>query len=126
MKKLLSVFLTMVVASVNFGFAADGFSFDPTKKEIIIKTQRPPQKPHRDLSPDARAFLSEATVFVDLFEAGPTTVYVLDSRNRVIVSETSEGYEYESLTLPIPSAKGSYTLVVWGAYLYGEGAFTVE
>lgn len=128
MKKLLSIFLTILVASVNFGFAAEGISFDPTKREIgLIKTKTPGQKSHRDLSPDANAFIYESGIVeVELFEAGPTTVYVLDSRNQVVASETSEGYEYESITLQVPSAKGTYTLVVWGTYLYGEGTFTVE
>lgn len=36
MKKLLSIFLTILVASVNFGFAADGISFDPTKRELAL------------------------------------------------------------------------------------------
>ncbi len=126
--KLVVALLFMAIPSASFAetsFLQDG----PTNpSEIAIRKLKDKSKikEPRDLSPDVRAFLSDATIFVDLFEAGPTTVYVLDSRNRVVASETSEGYEYESLILQVPSAKGTYTLVVWGTYLYGEGTFTVE
>lgn len=128
MKKLFSILLSILVASADFGFSADGVSSGPTKKEIIIiKTASPGHKPHRDLSPDANAFMYESgSIEVELFEAGSTTVYVLDSHNRVVASDTTEGYEYESVTLQIPSARGNYTLVIWGTYIYGEGIFTVE
>ena len=100
----------------------------PSAKEVIIRKVDKTKKKDRDLLPDVSAVYSQSMSFVlvDLFEVGPATVYVVDSRGQVVSSEVTEGFEYESVSLRVPSRGGVYTLVIWGTYLYGEGTFTVE
>lgn len=128
MKKLFVALLAITAAAINLCFASDYVSPDPDRKEIIIRKPEVESKPHRDSAADAKAFLYESSkiIEVELFETGPTTIYVLNAHNQVVDSETAEGYEYESVTLQIPPAKGNYTIIILGTYLYGEGTLTIE
>lgn len=83
-------------------------------------------KAPRDLEPDIRAFIEGSVLSVELFEVGPATVYVVDSKGQVVSSETTAGFEYESVSLPTPSKGGIYSLIIWGTYLDGEGTFVIE
>ncbi len=98
----------------------------PTPKEIEIRKEKGKIKSPRDLWPEAVAFISGSTIFVELYDAGPSTIYILNSRNQVVAEESTEGQEYESAVLPLPEARGSYQIVIVATYLYGEGAFTIE
>ena len=100
----------------------------PSAKEVIIRKADKTKKKDRDSFPDVSAVYSQSMnlVLVELFEVGPATVYVVDSKGQVVSSEATEGFEYESVSLRVPSRGGVYTLVIWGTYLYGEGTFTVE
>lgn len=127
------VFLSLLLPLLILG-AANGTTLVSTDgpttptKEVIIRKADKTKKKDRDSFPDVAAVYSKSvnSVFVDLFEVGPATVYVVDSKGQIVSSEVTEGFEYESVSLHVPSKGGVYTLVIWGAYLDGEGTFTVE
>lgn len=127
-----SIFIS-TVASPNFGHGKwcgtrlYRWTYASAKEVIIRKTDKTKKK-DRDSFPDVSAVYSQSMnlVSVELFEVGPATVYVVDSRGQVVSSESTEGFEYESVSLRVPSRGDVYTLVIWGTYLYGEGTFTVE
>lgn len=100
---------------------------DPTSQEIQIRKgqDKGKIKTPREMFPDVKAYYNGDTVYVDLFETGPATVFVVDSFGQVVSSAVSEGFECESLSLPLPASKGSYTLVIWGTYFYGEGIISL-
>lgn len=112
-----------------FSYAEQSVSFnDPTPQDIVIKKgkDKGKVKTPRDMFPDVKSYYNGDTVYVDLFETGPATVFVVDSFGQVVSSAVSEGFECESLSLPLPASKGSYTLVIWGTYYYGEGIFSLS
>lgn len=125
MKKLL---LTVVIV-FSCAFLLNASSMvkldgDPTKipspSGDEIKKGGKAKGNERSEQSDAFVKIYSGTVFVDLFETGPTIVFLVDSFGQVVSSVVSVGLEYESLSLPLPSSKGSYTLVIWGTYYYGE------
>ena len=127
------VFLSLLLPLLTLGTAngAELVSTDgptPSAKEVIIRKADKTKKKDRDSFPNVSAVYSQSMnlVSVELFEVGPATVYVVDSRGQVVSSEATEGFEYESVSLRVPSRGGVYTLVICGTYLYGEGTFTVE
>lgn len=119
---------SLLMAFTMASFAATSFSQEGPRNpiEINIGKDKDKTKAPRDLEPDIRAFIEGSVLSVDLFEVGPATLYVVDSKGQVVSSEATEGFEYESVSLRVPSRGGVYTLVIWGTYLYGEGTFTVE
>lgn len=119
---------SLLMAFTMASFAATSFSQKGPRNpiEINIRKDKDKTKAPRDLEPDIKAFIEGSVLSVELFEVGPATVYVVDSRGQVVSSESTEGFEYESVSLRVPSRGGVYTLVIWGTYLYGEGTFTVE
>ena len=127
------VFLSLLLPLLTLGTAngAELVSTDgptPSAKEVIIRKADKTKKKDRDLFPDVSAVYSQSMnlVLVELFEVGPATVYVVDSRGQVVSSEATEGFEYESVSLPTPSKGGIYSLIIWGTYLDGEGTFVIE
>lgn len=128
MKRITLLMSSLLTAFTMVSFAATSFSQEGPRNpiEINIRKDKDKTKAPRDLEPDIRAFIEDSVLSVELFEVGPATVYVVDSRGQVVSSEAMEGFEYESVSLRVPSRGGVYTLVIWGTYLYGEGTFTVE
>lgn len=128
MKRITLLMSSLLTAFTMVSFAATSFSQEGPRNpiEINIGKDKDKTKAPRDLEPDIRAFIEGAVLSVELFEVGPATVYVVDFRGQVVSSESTEGFEYESVSLRVPSRGGVYTLVIWGTYLYGEGTFTVE
>lgn len=127
------VFLSLLLPLLTLGTAngvelvsTDGPT--PSAKEVIIRKTDKTKKKDRDSFPDVSAVYSQSMnlVSVELFEVGPATVYVVDSRGQVVSSESTEGFEYESVSLRVPSRGDVYTLVIWGTYLDGEGTFVIE
>lgn len=127
MKKLLLIIAAVLCGTFILNASSLTMSDDeptppvpPTPKDGGIKKGGNTKNNERSESSDVFVKVFSKTVFVDLFETGPATVFVVDSFGQVVSSVVSEGFEYESLSLPLPSSKGSYTLVIWGTYFYGE------
>lgn len=97
-------------------------------KEIMVRIATNSVGRERSASPDVSAFYNRQsnTVSVTLYETGAVTIYVVDSRGQVVVTDYSEDGVYDTATLYLPSLKGIYTLVIWSDCVYGEGTFTVE
>ena len=120
--------ITLLMSSLLTAFTMVSFSQEGPRNpiEINIGKDKDKTKAPRDLEPDIRAFIEGSVLSVELFEVGPATVYVVDSRGQVVSSESTEGFEYESVSLRVPSRGGVYTLFIWGTYLDGEGTFVIE
>ena len=126
LKQILTAAVLLLLPA--FSYAGPSVSHDePTSQEIkIVKGKDKGKiKIPREMFPDVKAYYNGDTVYVDLFETGPATVFVVDSFGQVVSSAVSEGFECESLSLPLPSSKGSYTLVIRGTYFYGGGIFSL-
>ena len=68
----------------------------PSKKELIIqKSQKP--KSQRDVYSEVRAFYdgSSKTLDIELYEVGPSVIYVVNSRGKIVGSEESESLPYK-------------------------------
>ena len=127
MKKLLSTIAAVLCGTFILNASSLTMSDDeptppvpPTPKDGDVRKGGNTKNNERSEPSDVFVKVFSNTVFVDLFETGPATVFLVDSFGQVVSSVVSEGFEYESLSLPLPSSKGSYTLVVWGTYYYGE------
>lgn len=119
---------SLLMAFTMASFAATSFSQKGPRNpiEINIRKDKDKTKAPRDLEPDIKAFIEGSVLSVELFEVGPATVYVVDSKGQIVSSEATEGFEYESVSLPTPSKGGIYSLIIWGTYLDGEGTFVIE
>lgn len=128
MKRITLLMSSLLMAFTMASFAATSFSQKGPRNpiEINIRKDKDKTKAPRDLEPDIKAFIEGSVLSVELFEVGPATVYVVDSRGQVVSSEATEGFEYESVSLPTPSKGGIYSLIIWGTYLDGEGTFVIE
>lgn len=128
MKRITLLMSSLLMAFTMASFAATSFSQEGPRNpiEINIGKDKDKTKAPRDLEPDIRAFIEGSVLSVELFEVGPATVCIFDSKGRMVSSETTEGFEYESVSLPTPSKGGIYSLIIWGTYLDGEGTFVIE
>ena len=83
------------------------------------------KKKHRDLMPGvtARVNAQAGTIDLDIYETGETTVFIVDSHNKVV----SEDYFYSGSYLPasiaLPLTPGRYWIVIDADYIYAEGMF---
>lgn len=127
LKQILTTAVLLLLPAFSYAEQPDYLN-DPTPQDIVIEKGKDKGKikTPREMFPDVKAYYNGDAVYVDLFETGPATVFVVDSFGQVVSSVVSEGFEYESLSLPLPSSKGSYTIVIWGTYFYGEGTFYVN
>lgn len=126
MKRFLLILLAAMIGLA--GNAMSGNKSDDTpKKPIRIVKDLPTQPIRRDLFPDAQAYIlpSQKLIELQLFELGPTTVYVFDSFGRIIYQEEVDG-DNNFVTFGTPETGGNYTLVIWSPYFYGEGTFSIR
>lgn len=83
----------------------------PSKKELIIqKSQKP--KSQRDVYSEVRAFYdgSSKTLDIELYEVGPSVIYLLNSKGQIVGTEESGSNEFDIVSLPVPEQPGTYNV----------------
>ncbi len=125
MKKILLTLTAFFVGVV--GFAAVNFTSDEPQAPIRILIDKTKPKLERDLGANVEAYIlpSQKLIELQLFELGPTTVYVVDSFGQLIYQEEVDGDD-NFVTFGAPETGGNYTLVIWSPYFYGEGTFSIR
>ena len=124
MKKFL--FAIMIVSSICLTiFPEEIYNREDPEKVDIHGTHNGEQNNNSRSISCCTAFYHSSTseLEVNTLGVGAADVFLFDSTNRIVASDSISGHGQEQVVLDVPSRSGEYVVIITSSEYFGEGAF---